>query len=294
MKKEEWKTIKDCVVALVLEVSKVADGLRKTRNRMDEIRQSQEPVATDAWCCETLLLGQADPKWSSFCGQIIEAINQPYTAVSINSMIPKSAHERFRFFRDIRKSGMSHGGKRICLYTHVYKNYSESLHFMWSIEEDHDLDQHRNVQRYCETQVPKYHSRLLKRRFADVADQLNIQSCKARLLYQIATDDASAARTVDEDAIDKRLEEFVNMKDDSIVYDLRALNKSKVIYATFFDKAAEVINEEIEVAVDDRRHDKVVHLAKAMSVRDLYRCVQCWTVGLDYRLGLSSLAQITI
>lgn len=275
MKKEEWKQIKDCVVAVVIAVSKVTDSLKKTKNRMEEIRQSKEPVATDTWCCEIMLLGQADPKWSECCGQIMRAVTRPYTAVSINNMLPQSAHERFRFFRDVRKSGMDHGGRRMCLYTHAYKNYTESLHFMWSIEEDHDMDQQRCVQRYCEAQVPKYHSMFLKRKFAEVADQLKIQPCKARLLYHLATDDAAAARTPDEDAIDKRLEEFVNMRDDSIIYDLRALNKSKVIYADFFDKAAEVINAEIEVAlaVDDRRHDSVVHLAKAMSVGDLYRFV---------------------
>lgn len=280
-------------MALVLEVSKVADTLKKTKNRMEEIRQSKEPVVTDTWCCEILPLGQADAKWSSFCEEIVQSITQPYTAISVNSMLPTTAHERFRFFRDLKKSGMSHNDKQVCLYTHVYKNYTESLHFMWSIEDEHDQDQQRNVQRYCEDQVPKYHSAFLKRRFTEVADQLNIQPCKARLLYHLATDDACAARTPDEDGIDKRLEEFVNLKDDSIIYDLRALNKSKVVYTTFFDKAAEVINEEIDVAVDDRRHDAVVHLAKAMSVGDLYRCVSACVDGhkiMSHRTSYNSFA----
>ena len=32
----------------------------------------------------------------------------------------------------------------------------------------------------------------------------------------------------------------------------------------------EILNEDVGVAVDDHRHDSIVHLAKAVSVRDLW------------------------
>lgn len=37
----------------------------------------------------------------------------------------------------------------------------------------------------------------------------------------------------------------------------------------FWDEAKKYINEDLGVAVDDRRHGEVTHLAKAISVRDL-------------------------
>ena len=257
--------------ALVIEVSRVAEAIKNARLRMEDLRNSEKSVATDTWCCETLIEGQIDKKYADIAASLQSSLVEIYKPVLVNSFLPQSAIDRFRFLRDLKRSGFTCKEKRVCLFTHTYKNNIESLHFMWMVEDD--PDEQRRAQRHCEDQVPKYHSRFLKRKFSEVADMLDVRPCKARLLYQLATDDASAARTLDEALVDKRLQEFVNMKDESIVYDLRALNKSQEVYSTFFNKAEDVINAEVGLAVDDRRHDQVVHLAKAMSVEDLYKLV---------------------
>ena len=41
------------------------------------------------------------------------------------------------------------------------------------------------------------------------------------------------------------------------------------LYDTFWEKAKQFLEEDIETAVDDHRHSQVVRLAKAVSVRDL-------------------------
>ena len=44
---------------------------------------------------------------------------------------------------------------------------------------------------------------------------------------------------------------------------------SQSLYDTFWEKAKQFLEEDIETAVDDHRHSQVVHLAKAVSVCDL-------------------------
>ena len=54
------------------------------------------------------------------------------------------------------------------------------------------------------------------------------------------------------------------------MYDLRHhLAGRQVKFDTFWDEAKKFIEEDVGVAVDDRRHSTVLHVAKAVSVRDL-------------------------
>ena len=40
-------------------------------------------------------------------------------------------------------------------------------------------------------------------------------------------------------------------------------------FNVFWDEAQKFINEDLGVAVDDRRHGEITHLARAISIRDL-------------------------
>ncbi len=57
---------------------------------------------------------------------------------------------------------------------------------------------------------------------------------------------------------------------------MRTLNSSteRVKYDKFWDECEAVLNEDIGLAVDDRRHSEVSHLASAISVRDLHERVK--------------------
>ena len=53
------------------------------------------------------------------------------------------------------------------------------------------------------------------------------------------------------------------------MYDLQELYAGRhTKFDLFWAKAKEFLEEDIRTAVDDRRHTQVVHLAKAVSVRD--------------------------
>ena len=60
-------------------------------------------------------------------------------------------------------------------------------------------------------------------------------------------------------------------EDPQMVIDLCSLNSSTehAKYDVFWDHCSQHLNENVGTAVDDRRHSEVVHLAQAISVRDL-------------------------
>ncbi len=81
--------------------------------------------------------------------------------------------------------------------------------------------------------------------------------------------DQSESVNLDQSKIDERVREAVEMEDSDIVFDLRALNgKQSGQYDAFWDECGRFLNEDIAVAVDDRRHGKITHLARAISIRD--------------------------
>ena len=108
--------------------------------------------------------------------------------------------------------------------------------------------------------------------------------CKSAILweaYRRLTGDYSSSCTVDEEAVDKCVNEFLSLEDPELVYDLRVNNKGQPEkYEKFLEVCQTYINSTVDTATDDRRHDStstndnettvVTHLATSLSVRDLY------------------------
>ena len=68
---------------------------------------------------------------------------------------------------------------------------------------------------------------------------------------------------------------MVDLGDPSLIFDLRHLNPGRISrYEEFWEAAAQYIADVAETAVDDRRHDPVLHLATAMSTSHLLKEVK--------------------
>ena len=87
---------------------------------------------------------------------------------------------------------------------------------------------------------------------------------------------ASAPTNVSEANVDDCIQEIIDLEDPDIIVDLRALNSSakRTKYDRFWQECDVLLNEEIGVAVDERRHTEIVHLATTISVRDLQERVK--------------------
>ena len=67
------------------------------------------------------------------------------------------------------------------------------------------------------------------------------------------------------------------MEDTDIILDLRASNgRQDTRFDVFWNECQTFLNEDLGTAVDDRRHDLITHLARAISIRDFVEQVkQC-------------------
>ena len=91
-----------------------------------------------------------------------------------------------------------------------------------------------------------------------------------RHMYRDLVGDWSAAANTSQAELDERVNAFFEMEEPGLVYDLRQIYSGRASqYDTFWERAKEFLEEDVGTAVDDRRHSQTVHLAKAISVRDL-------------------------
>ena len=93
--------------------------------------------------------------------------------------------------------------------------------------------------------------------------------------YKQLTGDHSSSTNEHEAEIDKRMQQLIEMEDPEIVVDLRKHNEGrKSQYDVFWDECQKHLQETVGVAVDDRRHCQVTHLAQAISANDLLEQVK--------------------
>ena len=65
------------------------------------------------------------------------------------------------------------------------------------------------------------------------------------------------------------------MEDSDVVLDLRRENRGQESqYDAFWSECQNYLSEDIGIAVDERRHGNVTHLARAISIRDLIEQVK--------------------
>ena len=126
--------------------------------------------------------------------------------------------------------------------------------------------------------VPQYHTRAM-RKAAYEKFGLVMASTKPSILRHLYKDfvcDSSSSANLSEAEVDKRVATFFELEEPSLIYDLRDQyvgHERQSKFDVFWNKAKEVLEEDIHTAVNDRRHSAIVHVAKAVSVRDLHEQV---------------------
>src|SRR4051812_14326373 len=99
-----------------------------------------------------------------------------------------------------------------------------------------------------------------------------------RTIYQMLTGDVSAAETANEAKVDECVRLALELEDPEITIDLCEHNDGRPgKYNTFWKIAAQFLAEKAAdavTAVDERRHDTIVHLATAILVNDLLHQIE--------------------
>lgn len=88
-------------------------------------------------------------------------------------------------------------------------------------------------------------------------------------MYKDLVGDSSAAATTSQSELDELVHAFFELEEPNLVYDLRQLYSGRESMYDTWEKAKEFLDEDVGTAVNDRCHSQAVHLAKAISVRDL-------------------------
>ncbi|CAG8612740.1 7401_t:CDS:2, partial [Scutellospora calospora] len=123
--------------------------------------------------------------------------------------------------------------------------------------EEEIIKENRRIINKLQEDAPHYHTRAMRINYLRTCDLLlpKAKSSSLRTIYRMLTSDVSAAETTDQTKIDERIKIALDLRDPEIAVDLR--------------KAADAIT-----AVDERRHDLIMHLATAISVNDLLRQIE--------------------
>ena len=190
----------------------------------------------------------------------------------INDFMPSSARDRYRFIQMLKENGCQLNS---VLFTFSTGNNKGNYHFLWltDLNADGDDIQSRNtgvVQKLTDD-MPKFHSRAMRQKFVSLFGRMaNVQPAYLREIYHELTGDCSAASSETESHVNERVKHALELEDIDAVVDLRHHNKGQPCrYDKFWEACECYIHGNIETAVDDRRHDRIDHLAVALSVPDL-------------------------
>jgi hypothetical protein len=173
---------------------------------------------------------------------------------------------------------------------YTYTGSKEHLVFLWQVPADSSekeiLDQNAKISCNLLKTLPKFHTRAMRQEFLSLFGRsIHSRAAFLREAYRRLTGDCSASITSAENEVDKRVAEILDTENSDLIWDLRVNNSGRPeLYTAFLEECQKYISQKVEVAVDDRRHDKVdsdgdiiTHLANVFSIRDLHEQVtrQC-------------------
>jgi hypothetical protein len=163
-------------------------------------------------------------------------------------------------------------------------NNSYNAISIWKIDEQADemtiLQENTRIISELQADSPRYHTRAMRKNYLRACDLLlpKVKSSALRTIYRMLTGDTSAANTTNEAKVDERVKLALELGDPEIAIDLREHGSGRPSkYDSFWETATQFLAgkaADVVTAVDERRHDTVVHLATAISVNDLLQQIK--------------------
>lgn len=165
-----------------------------------------------------------------------------------------------------------------CLLTYSAGGNVGNLNFIWRVSGIEKEDFTNSLPIVETKKIPIFHTcamrKVLFTKFGRISP--SVKPYMLRYLYSELTGDHSAADTTEQAEIDDSVYQMIELEYPDIIPDLRTLNSStsRAKFDRFWSECECILNEEVGVAVDDRRHTEVTHLASAISIRDLWEHVK--------------------
>ena len=163
-------------------------------------------------------------------------------------------------------------------------NNSFNVISIWKIDEQANemmvLQENMRIVNKLQADAPRYHTRTMRMNYLRTCDLLlpKAKPSALRTIYRMLTGDISAAETENEAKVDERIRLALELGDPDITIDLREHGSGRPNKYDIFWKIADQFlagkAADAVTAVDERRHDTIVHLATAISVNDLLHQIE--------------------
>ena len=283
----KWSEIRDSLAKLAENLFKYANYLEAQNEKVLALQHASAPARSVSEAISMYTLPKQDAQSQSTLDTLLPVYNaltdKPYyEPVFLNDFAPTEARDRYHFIQLLKTRGCP---AEAVLYTYSTGNNQGNYHFVWLIPPVVSADELQSqnasvVQKLC-ANMPQFHSRAMRQSFFHLFGRVaNVKPAYSREIYRQLTD-VSAASSENEKAIDERVQQALDLEDAKVVVDLRQHNKGQPSkYEPFWEACERYIHNSIDLAVDDRRHDRIAHLAIALSVNDLLSEVSK-TVGPD-------------
>ena len=281
MKMKTWRGVRDKIIALSNQLQKYSSYLKEQCKKMKLSHEKLQFVQTEREVWHTY---DGNRKLTHLESQQYGRVNRAlkdsefFEPICLNDFTSGVPWEKFKFLKDLALTSKA--------VRYTYTGGNKHLDFAWRVPESHDeaslISENIKVRERITPNIPKYHSRTMKRTFIQLFGSItNTKSAILRKAYSYLTDDESASRTLDEAELDKRVSEMIDLQDPELITDLRINNQGQPErFDVFLQECQKYINQHVETAVDDRRHDAVsdsevvVHFAVALNAQDLHTEVQ--------------------
>lgn len=276
----KFHAFKVSIEQLAGSLAEYSDRLSSQNKRAKEIHSSFVPVRQLSESLSVTVIKKTSVCYPCYSDLVrVLGTLEPYQHISLTDMCPDQPRERYKFIHSL-KNGLNIS---VVLLTYSPGNNCGNLTFLWKYNETESIEnvfeKSLPVVELIKPLLPQYHTRAMKRtlfaKFGRVTK--GIKPAILRAFYREISGDCSASSNVVEAEIDKRVQLVLEMEpeDPNTVIDLRSLNSStgRAKYDVFWDCCSRVLNELIGMAVDDRRHGQVVHIAQAISIRDFHEQV---------------------
>ncbi len=276
----KWIALKAEVEQLVNSVSKYSDSLGEHLKRMKEVHASDTPVRKLSDWVSYCFIDVARSVSSSL--HSVDAIIQGYPSYQpllVNEQSPSDARRRYNFLQEL-KHGLS---IPVVHLTYKAGNNVGDLHYIW--HGDHAetstavLERSLGVVETLRPNFATFSTRAMRKAMFTKFGRISpvTKPSVLRCYYRELTGDRGAASNATEEEVDRKVKQLLDMEPEDVrtLTDLAEVStQQKTKFDVFWSECAKFLSEDIGLAVDDRRHDCVTHLAKAISVRDLLEQVQ--------------------
>ena len=276
IKVERWGAVRSYVVQLMEMLENYLDMLKIKNISSLERHNRESPVRNlmDTQHIEPIFPKHIiKPTFIARYKRLVDDLKKRkhYEFIWVDEYTPDENRERRYYLDNIAKAMPIK-----CHFLSIAKgNNLGTFHFIWPVPVDaakgeEILTKDTSIVDKITADMPVYHTRFMRRKFLREATLLTAaKPGKLIYLYKTLTGDMSAGENISDDVRRERVQTLIDIEDPDVIVDLREHNEGRPEkYQLFFEKAKEYIDNVVETAVPDRRHDPVSHLATAMSVKD--------------------------